>query len=141
MECGGRRPPRMATAAVDALPHRPGRSAPRPGREAKSPEIGGYRAANLAKPQNADRPVLRPAQAETLPAFLALLRLIGRKAPLMPDHVPGNETRHHLRLRGVDDTDHVDIGAQAGARQNVVDARADRTDRLQIRIALECVIR
>jgi hypothetical protein len=49
--------------------------------------------------------------------------------------------RHHLRLRRVDDADHVDIGAQAGTRQNVVNAGADRADRLQIGIAFECVIR
>src|SRR3954453_19639368 len=112
-------------------------SAPRHDRETEQREIGGDPAADLAKAQNAHRAVLRPAQAETLPALLALLRLIDRKAPLMADHVPGNEARHHLRLRRVDDTDHVDIGAQAGTRQNVVDAGADRADRLQIGIALE----
>ena len=127
--------------AAHALRRRLCGSAPRHDRKTKQGEIGGDPAADLAKAQNADRHVLRPAQAETLPAFLALLRLIGRKAPLMADHVPGNEARHHLRLRRVDDADHVDIGAQAGTRQNVVDAGADRADRLQIGIAFECVIR
>mgnify|MGYP000312413505 CR=1 FL=1 len=73
--------------------------------------------------------------------FLALLGLIGRKAPLVSDRVPRDEARHHLRLRRVDDTDHVDVGAQAGTCQDVVDAGADRADRLQIGIALKCVVR
>jgi hypothetical protein len=115
--------------------------APRHNWKTERSEVGGDPAADLAKAQNADRHVLRPARAETLPAFLALLCLIGRKAPLMPDHVPGHEARHHLRLRRVDDTDHVDVGAQAGTRQNVVDAGADRADRLQVGVAFECVIR
>jgi hypothetical protein len=73
--------------------------------------------------------------------LLALLRLIGRKAPLMADHMPGHEARHHLRLRRIDDADHIDIGGQAGTGQNVVDASADRADGLQVGIAFKCVIR
>ena len=59
----------------------------------------------------------------------------------MTDHVPGNEARHQLRLLRIDHANHLDAGPQAGTHQNVVDAGADRTDGLQVRIAFEGIVR
>jgi hypothetical protein len=75
-----------------------------------------------------------------LPNSVALLVQIGRKTPLMPDRMPRDEAGHHLRLRRVDNANHVDAGAQARTSHDVVDAGADRADRLKVRIVREGIV-
>src|SRR5450631_3619013 len=110
-------------------------------REAEPSQIAGHTLADFAKAQNADRHVLRATLTEPLPDSVALLIEIGFETPLMPDHMPDDKTRHHLRLLRIDDANDVNVRPQAGTGNDVVDARADRADRLQIGIALKGVVR
>ena len=117
------------------------RPAPDQDLETKLREIGGNPLADLTVAENGDSNVSCVTLAETLPNPVALLIQIAGKTPLMSDHMPRDEARHHLCLRRIHDANDVDAGPQAGTGHDVVDACADRANGLQIGIMFEGVVR
>ena len=114
------------------------RAAPADDREAEADQCVRRGPAEHAQPHDADRAVVRGVLAVRPPDVVDGLRHVFGPAPVVAQHVQQHELGHAGGQQGIDDPGDRYAGRQlARVAQQVVDAGAQRKDRLQIGIALE----
>lgn len=122
--------PRVAVKRLDAR-HRYGPAAPARHPEAEADEHRGRVAPEDAQPEHAHAHVGRRRLANFPPAPLALGTEVGKLPPVMQQHLQRHPFGHALGEVRADHA-HDRHGGQPGLEDEMVDAGAEREDRLEI---------
>ena len=110
--------------------HAPGPTAPAADRKAKRQQPGGGGPAQGAEPEQADPAPRREHLRQRLPDPLALLPGVLAHRPVMVQHGQHHELAHAGAQGRIEHARHRQMARQLGVGLQVVDARADRENRL-----------